>query len=203
MNAGQLLHERFNPKYSHIPPVRIKGFNRVKMAQLFAEAGYKKGVEIGVADGRNSLTLCENIPGLELHCVDPWETYRENPRGGGKEQQHGNFEKAQNKLKDYNVHFHRTMSIHAAEAMTAQEEGFDFVYIDGNHKFDYVMIDLIYWNRLVKKNGIIAGHDYYRFRWAGVVDAVNAYTGAHQVNEWFIDDTRETSFMWAKEQWRR
>jgi len=60
------------------------------------------------------------------------------------------------------------------------------------------MQDLIEWGKRVRQDGIISGHDYYRFRWAGVVDAVDAYTRAHQVNEWFIDDMRETSFFWVK-----
>jgi hypothetical protein len=74
----------------------------------------------------------------------------------------------------------------------------DFVYIDGNHCFDFVMQDLIEWNKKVRKGGVISGHDYYRFKGAGVVNAVDAYTVAHQIHEWFLDDQRETSFFWAK-----
>lgn len=200
-DTGNFLHERFNPRLSQIPPIRIKGFNRVKLAQMFAELGYKRGAEIGVADGRNSLILCENIPDLELWCVDPWEPYYDNPRGGGKDQQHGNYELAKERLEKYNVHFCRDMSLNVA--INWDGPILDFVYIDGNHRFDYVMTDLIYWHPIVQKNGIVAGHDYYRFKYAGVVDAVNAYVHAHQINEWFIDDTRETSFIWAKDQWKR
>jgi hypothetical protein len=201
IDAAEYLHETYNPKWSHIPPVRIKGFNRVDLAKLFAELGYKRGAEIGVADGRNSLTLCENIPDLELWCIDPWEPYRSNPRGGGKGQQHGNYDLAQERLADYNVHFMRDFSLNAAQNWDGPQ--LDFVYIDGNHKFDYVIIDLVAWNPMVRKDGMVAGHDYYRFRWAGVVDAVNAYVTAHQINEWFIDDTRETGFFWGKGRWRK
>lgn len=201
IDAAEYLHETYNNRWSQIPPIRIKGFNRVKLAQLFAKLGYKRGAEIGVADGRNSLTLCENIPDLELWCVDPWEPYYDNPRGGGEGQQHGNYELAQERLANYNVHFVRGMSLD----IVTQWQGprLDFVYIDGNHKFDYVMIDLIKWSRLVDAKGMVAGHDYYRFRWAGVVDAVDAYVKAHQINEWFIDDTRETSFFWGQGKWIR
>lgn len=199
--TNDLLHKRFNPRSSQIPPIRIKGFNRLSLAKLFAELGFKKGAEIGVADGQNSLTLCEEIPDLELWCVDPWEPYRLNPRGGPVSQQHDNYEKVQKRLKGYHVHFMREMSIDAVKKF--KYNSLDFVFIDGNHKFDFVMGDLIEWNRIVKTTGIVAGHDYYRFRWAGVVNAVDAYTTAHQINEWFIDDVRETSFFWAKEQWVR
>lgn len=198
MNAKDLLHERYNPRYSQIPPIRIKKFSRVKLAQLFAELGFKRGAEIGVADAQNSLTLCENIPDLELWCIDPWEPYRGNPRGGGVDQQHGNYELAKERLGKYNTHLIRGMSMDVVREFTVK---LDFVYIDGNHKFDYVMQDLIGWSKMVGKHGIVAGHDYYRFRWAGVVNAVDAYVKAHQINEWFIDDMRETSFFWANENW--
>ena len=199
MSTADFLHKRFNPNYTQMPPIRIKGFNRVKMAQLFNELGYKKGAEVGVADGRNAFTLCDNIPDLELHLVDPWEPYRGNPRGGGTGQQHGNWDKAHERLADFNVVFHRGMSLEVVKEF--HEGDLDFVYIDGCHRWDYIVIDLIKWNPIVNKNGIVAGHDYYRFKHAGVVDGVNAYTHAHQIHEWFVDDTRETSFFWAKENW--
>ena len=79
-------------------------------------------------------------------------------------------------------------------------ESLDFVYIDGNHHFDFVMQDIIEWSKKVRAGGVVSGHDYYRFRNAGVVDAVNTYTHAHQIWEWFItDEPKEKSFFWAKE----
>ncbi len=78
------------------------------------------------------------------------------------------------------------------------DESLDFVYIDADHRFDYVMEDLIAWGRKVRKGGIISGHDYYRFRNAGVVPAVDVYTHCHYVGEWFITDEKEASFFWVK-----
>lgn len=200
MNTEDILHEKFNPRSDQMLPKRIKGFNRVKLAQLFAELGYKKGAEVGVADGRNAFTLCDNIPGLELHLVDPWEKYKGNPRGGGTTQQHYNWDKAHERLEGFDVHFHRGKSIDVYKEF--HEGDLDFVYIDGNHRFDYIVIDLILWNPIVHKSGIVSGHDYYRFKHAGIVEAMDSYTRAHQIYEWFVDDTRETSFFYAKGNWR-
>jgi hypothetical protein len=75
----------------------------------------------------------------------------------------------------------------------------DFVYIDGDHRFDYVMSDLIWWAQKVRYGGIISGHDYYRFRKAGVVPAVDAYTRQHGVAAWFLTDERTPSFFWVRE----
>ena len=57
----------------------------------------------------------------------------------------------------------------------------DFVYIDSNHSYDYVMEDLINWSRKVRKGGIVSGDDYYNFGGAGVVGAVDDYTKAHGI----------------------
>ena len=195
MNNADILHQKFNRRSDQIPPVRIKKFNRVDLARLFCELGFKSGAEVGVADGRNSLTLCENIPGLELFCVDPWAVYKGNPRAQNNQEE--NLQAARERLKPYNVRFMQSMSMNAVSNF--EPNSIDFVYIDGHHGFDYVMQDLIEWAKIVKPGGIISGHDYYRFRWAGVVNAVDAYTTAHQVNEWFLDDQRETSFFWVKQ----
>ena len=76
----QFLHERFNKRFDQIPPIRLAKFTRGHLAELFNELEFKRGAEIGVADGRNALTLCEKIPGLKLFCIDPWEVYKDNPR---------------------------------------------------------------------------------------------------------------------------
>ena len=68
------------------------------------------------------------------------------------------------------------------EAVLDYDTGFfDFVFIDGDHKFDFVMEDLIGWARKVRSGGIVAGHDYYHFHKSGVIQAVNIYTEIHRI----------------------
>jgi predicted O-methyltransferase YrrM len=61
------------------------------------------------------------------------------------------------------------------------DNSLDFVFIDANHAFDYVMLDLIYWTKKVRPGGIVSGDDYFHFKKAGVVEAVDAYTKAHGI----------------------
>lgn len=199
---GDEWTEKFGPSWNgkakHAPMQfagRVaKGMTRVDLAKEFAKEGYKTGAEIGVADGRNSLTLCQNIPGLHLYCVDPWRSYLGNDRGGPQSQHDGNLTLARERLKDYDVEFVRGFSAEVGRDF----KGFlDFVYIDGNHAFDYVMEDLILWSQIVRSGGMVAGHDFYHFRGAGVVDAVDAYTKAHGIMP-MITDEREPSFFWVK-----
>lgn len=174
--------------------------NRLELAQYFAKLGFKKGAEIGVAEANYSVVLLDNIPGLTLHLIDPWEPYVGNRRGGGQTKQHGNFEITQNKLKNYpnnEIIIHRKKSIDAAREV--EDGSLDFVYIDGNHDFDYVMEDLIHWGRKVREGGIIAGHDYYHFTDSGVVEAVDAYIKGNNIREWYLLPEREGSFYFFKQ----
>lgn len=194
MDTREFLHKRFNEKYHQVSPVRVKRFKRRNLAKLFFELGYKKGAEIGVAGGHYSLELCKFIPDLELMCVDPWEKYAENPRSQNNQEEM--YKLATESLAPYNATLVKAMSMDAVRNVPMKS--LDFVYIDGHHGFDWVMQDLIEWSKRVRDGGMISGHDYYRFKYAGVVPAVDTYTHQHRIYEWFICDEREASFFWAK-----
>lgn len=199
MDLAKDLHTRFNKDDSHISPVRTKGFKRHNLIKLFNDVGFKLGAEIGVAEGKFSTFILKTIPDLNFLGVDPWEVDDEDPRskiigtGAAIERLHEATE-CYDKYK--NAFICRMTSMNAVQ--TIDKESLDFIYIDGNHTFDFVMSDLIEWSRRVRLGGIIAGHDYYRFRWAGVVDAVDIYTRMHRVSEWYITDERTPSFFWVK-----
>jgi hypothetical protein len=191
------LHYRFNPRYKQPSPVHCKTFTRTALAALFGELGFTRGAEIGVQEGRYSEILLQNIPNLSLLLVDPWEEYqRPGMSGPSAEKQERIYESARRRVDGLAVKFLRMMSLEAAQEIP--DNSLDFVYIDGNHTFDYVMQDLIAWSSKVKDGGIVAGHDYYHFRSGGVVYAVNAFTAAHGIREWFIDGEKEISYFWAK-----
>jgi hypothetical protein len=46
-----------------------------------------------------------------------------------------------------------------------QDESLDFVYIDANHAYDFVVDDINYWYSKVKKGGYLWGHDYISLDW--------------------------------------
>jgi len=45
------------------------------------------------------------------------------------------------------------------------DESLDFVYIDANHAYDFVVEDIKYWYPKVKKGGYLCGHDYIDMDW--------------------------------------
>lgn len=173
----------------------VPGFTRADLARDFATRGFTRGAEIGVADGRHSLTLCEAIPGLLLYCIDPWAPYAGNRRGGPQEQHDRNYATARERLAPYNAVFVRGHSMDAVAGIDFK--ALDFVYIDGNHARAYVKADLDAWAKRVRPGGIVAGHDYYHFNGAGVVEAVNEYTAEYGITDWWLTDEREPSFWWV------
>jgi predicted O-methyltransferase YrrM len=50
-------------------------------------------------------------------------------------------------------------------------DSLDFVYIDGNHQYEFIKSDLENYYPRVKKGGIISGHDY---EWKGTPDVKKA-----------------------------
>lgn len=152
--------------------------DRIKLAEHFNSLGFHRGAEIGVADGRYAEILCQKIPGLKLTAVDPWMPYDGNWRSRGY--QENAYKTAQYRLKDYPVRFIKDYSIPAS--LSILDESLDFVFIDGDHHFDFIMEDIIAWSRKVRKGGIVSGHDYYEFKSGGIVPAVDAYVKAHNID---------------------
>ncbi len=74
-----------------------------------------------------------------------------------------------------------TVSIHRMESATAawlfSDDYFDWVYIDGNHRYEYVGADLLNFYPKVKKGGFITGDDYGSQGWwgDGVTRAVDEF----------------------------
>lgn len=177
---------RWYSRTRQISPCRIPGLTRLQLVTYFDGWGLKKGAEIGVARGSFSRAMFERNPGLELIGVDPWVRLPHLNEEGI----------AHHKLRTFPWTPIKDTSERAAALV--EDGSLDFVYIDGNHEFDFVMLDLILWSRKVRSGGLVAGHDYYRFRNAGVVPAVDVYTREHGITEWFVTDEKEASFFWAK-----
>jgi len=101
-----------------------------------------------------------------LHLIDPWEFQPSFPNrmyGGKKAASQDDmdaiFSRVQQKIGiQDNVNIVRKKSHEAAKVLP--ERSLDWVYIDGNHFYEYVKQDLKYYYTIVKEGGYIAGDDY-------------------------------------------
>jgi hypothetical protein len=168
---------------------------RVDIAKLCGILGFKEGAEIGVCKGKFSRVFCWNVPNLHLYCIDTWKS---NPNDPGDEGllNESNYAHAKKILEPFNITFLKTTSMDAVSKF--KDESLDFVYIDANHTFDYIMEDIIEWSRKVKIGGIVSGHDYFRLRYANVILAVDTYTKVHGLELYTTADDHTPSWFFIK-----
>ena len=181
--------------------------NRIVLAEHFRDMGYKYGAEIGVFDGHYSEILLKTIPGLYLWGIDPYAVYK-----GYRDHR---FMKSMNyakslaleKYKPYpNAVLVEKFSVEAVRGF--REETLDFVFIDGNHEYPYVKEDIEKWTPIVRKGGIVSGHDYYVTKTGnvGIIRAVNDYVAQYnyvlELTDWdkdqVLEDDRQPSWFFRK-----
>lgn len=174
----------------------VENVTRDDLYVAFRELNFTKGVEVGVYRGRNARVLFDTIPDLNLYLVDAY--LQVGPKGWrtAKKQRHY-FRRMKEKLaaevENGQAHIILKWSLDAVKDF--EDKSLDFVYIDANHNFDFVIQDIILWTPKVRKGGIVAGHDYYHAKKSkniGVVDAVDAYVNHHKL-DWYLLDREKTS----------
>ena len=139
--------------------------NRLKMLERMPKGG--KCAEIGVWNGGFSASILDVTAPSELILIDPWDLLSEQPKdemthgrhedGDFMAQMFGNVRSRYGSLP--NVSIRKGFS--AEELESFPDDYFDWVYIDGNHLYDFVLKDLEVSFRKVRKGGIIAGDDFF------------------------------------------
>jgi len=194
MTTDQAIQRKFDfrgrmrnlPFYSRGPSTRDD------LAVLFHELGFTTGVEVGTWKGNFAEVLCNANPALRLSCVDPWMPYQNKSQAW----EDRFYRMAVRRLRGRNVEIIRKTS--AAACPDFKDGSLDFAFIDGNHLFDFAMVDLIGWVPKVRVGGIVAVHDFdLSEHGADVVTAVYAYTQAHHVDPWYVTREQNPTAYWV------
>ena len=124
-------------------------------------------IEIGLAYGVSALHICgalvESRAADARHVVlDPFQAHFAN-RG---------LQALEDAGVQSLVEFHAEASQIALPMFLKAQRQFDFAFVDGNHRFDSVFVDLFYLGRLVRKGGVIFLDDY---QLPGIQRAVSFY----------------------------
>lgn len=125
-------------------------WNRHTMRPFDKQLDRKKsliGVEIGVNRGAHAKTLLRKLNIDILYLIDPYEN-------NILLQMHGRAKLA--KFTDKIIWGY----LKSEDAIDSIPSGLDFVYIDGNHNYEYVKKDIELYYPKIRKGGIIGGHDY-------------------------------------------
>ncbi len=113
-------------------------------------------IEIGLAFGFSALHICEGLllngnPDPRHVTLDPWQASAYANRGLEILEEAG--------VKSL-VEFHEEKSQLALPQFVKEGRQFDLAFVDGNHRFDAVFVDLYYLGHLVRKSGVIILDDY-------------------------------------------
>jgi len=122
--------------------------------------------EIGVWKGDFSQRILDSTNPSKLHLIDPWAFQPDFPyrwyggiRAGSQKEMDAVFEGARERFSGRTeVKFHREYSDKAA--LEFPDHYFDWVYIDGNHDYEFVKKDLEAFLPKVKEGGFLTGDDY-------------------------------------------
>ncbi len=118
------------------------------------------GVEIGCFRGLNSQSILQMLPIKKLYLIDPYIGYDD-----GGLNPHKSLENAKEEFIERVSKFNSSNWIFLCktsdEAFKSVPDKLDFVYIDGNHSYEYVKRDLNNYFEKLKHGGIIGGHDFY------------------------------------------
>jgi len=168
-------------------PVTLHHFGRkAQVLEMFQKCGLMVGVEIGTDTGRYAKDVFERLPDLKLFCIDPWLSYTEGEEVKTQEDAERIYQEATERLSKFNCELIRKTSMDAVKDF--EDNSLDFVFIDGNHEYEYVLEDITEWTKKVKTGGVIYGHDYVanEERKYGIIEAVQKYTSDNKINPWFV-----------------
>lgn len=202
MDTQAFILKKYHIDTQQRSPITIPNFGRKNLALLFTELGFKVGAEIGVLLGDYSRILCEANPKLKLYSIDPWLVYKEYKDLTPQKNFDDMYQQTKKVLSPYNCKIIRKRSMEAIKDFS--DNSLDFVYIDGNHEFTSEANDIHEWSKKVKTGGIIAGHDYRKYKYKSFshsYEVVNAYTSAYRIFTWFITDHARDgirSWFWVK-----
>src|SRR5512146_3256368 len=140
------LQERYHLDYSQKSPIEIRNVGRSTLAIWLGAFGFNRGVEIGTQTGVFAEMLCKGNGNIDLTCIDPWFRYPEYKALPGENLQE-NYQIAKKRLSPYNVELMRSYSMDAVKHF--EDGSLDFVYIDANHEFEWVINDIIQWSKKV------------------------------------------------------
>jgi predicted O-methyltransferase YrrM len=137
-------------------PVAVSTAEGEALRERVRSEGASRTIEIGLGYGVAALFICEGLlengDAAARHvAIDPYQSTRFADCGLQFLEDAGLTEL---------VEFHSEESQIVLPRFLSEGRSFDLAFVDGNHRFDGVFLDLIYLGRLVRPGGILFVDDY-------------------------------------------
>ena len=137
-------------------PVAISAAEGSALRDWVVREGASRTVEVGLGYGIAALHVCEGLlvngdTAARHVAIDPYQALRFADCGLQFLEEAGLGEL---------VELHREESQIALPRFVSEGRSFDFAFVDGNHRFDGIFLDLIYLGRLVRPGGVVFVDDF-------------------------------------------
>lgn len=148
----------------------------------------EKMCEVGSYIGQSTLIFYKNLNNLkELISVDPFSLNFNSDNLFNTTNIDDIYNIFLNNIKPYeNIKHIKLCSEEASKNFS--DEYFDFIYIDGCHKYESVINDVNCWKRKIKKGGFMAFHD------VDDINVVRALSSFFDINSGFITSDNSITF---------
>lgn len=131
---------------------QVSGEDARFLSQLTSELDIAVSLEIGLAFGVSALAICQSLkPGASHIVIDPFQN-DSLWDGIGL----ANLNRAG--LRNI-VQFHEDSSAVVLPKLESRGVKIDFAFIDGDHSFDYVLVDFFHVDRLLRVGGVVVFDD--------------------------------------------
>lgn len=196
----KFIADRYKLDLSQPNPIKIPASRWHDLGHLLTDLNCELGVEVGVYRGRFTQALAKRAPKMQLVGIDAWKVYP-----GYKDYEDNDLESeayldAKRRTEGLgNVKLVNSWSVDASKMF--KDESIDYIFIDANHSYEWVVEDMKAWIPKIKKGGIVMGHDYFVHKKLnfGVIQAVNGWVETHQIKHLFTWTDNCPSWMFVKE----
>ncbi len=181
------IFQWFNEELSVMRLERPLAVRHVELLAWIRPLGTRlTGAEVGVFCGHTAEALLRELPELRLWMVDPWRPYAGHSSIGDQ-----TAEELQQAMETalFWTEFAADRRFVLREPSPAaatrfQDATLDFVFIDGNHRYESVCADIHAWWPKLRSGGLLIGHDYATGRDAegiwGVRRSVDEFVSMNQ-----------------------
>jgi hypothetical protein len=141
----------------------VSGFG---LLELLKDVENPRGIEIGCLAGDTTYFLLKSKPDMTLYSIDPYQNYIDwHGHGIGFQEYH--VEHVKQKMSVFGSRFTLVRKTSDDACDQFEDNGYDFIFIDGLHTYEQVLKDCKNYYSKIKPGGVFAGHDFT------VIDAVN------------------------------
>ena len=178
------FYENLGEKWFTYPDLYSTVVKKFPNGSHFVEVGTWKGMSAAYM----AVEIINSEKNIRFDCIDTWDVVASQQTEISPDLFKGLYEIFMKNIEPVMYQINPVKALSWDGAALYEDNSLDFVFIDAAHDYDSVRKDINAWFPKVKKQGVIAGHDYGRHE---VRKAVTEFFQDHSIYEsedcWIVD----------------